>query len=370
MLLTSAIVGDLAPAAKPYEVRDERLRGFLVRVQPSGRRSYYVEYARGKRLSLGRADVLSASIAREKAREILAQAVQGHAPAAERRQGKAHTLRSFMTDVYEPWAAANLRTGDAPVIRIRTKFPELLDRRLVDLTPWLIEKWRLRRRGEGIGAVTLNRDLDDLKAALARAADWGLIQASPLAGVKRAKVDRAAPVRFLSEDEEHRLRAALDAREERIRAERDNANAWRTERGYRLLPDLRQVAFADHLKPLVLLSINTGARRGELYGLTWRHVDLERAILTVTGTTAKSGATRHIPLNGEARAVLEGWRAQAVTPEGLVFPGRDGERLNNTHKAWTAVLKAAGIRDFRWHDQRHHFASRLVMLGVDLNTVR
>ena len=84
MLLTSAIAGDLAPAAKPYEVRDERLRGFLVRVQPSGRRSYYVEYARGRRLALGRADVLSASIAREKAREILAQAVQGHDPAAER----------------------------------------------------------------------------------------------------------------------------------------------------------------------------------------------------------------------------------------------------------------------------------------------
>ena len=275
-----------------------------------------------------------------------------------------------MTEVYEPWAAANLRTGDAPVIRIRTKFPELLDRRLVDLTPWLIEKWRLRRRGEGIGAVTLNRDLDDLKAALARAADWGLIQASPLAGVKRAKVDRAASVRFLSEDEEHRLRDALDAREERIRAERDSANAWRAERGYRLLPDLRQAAFADHLKPLVLVSINAGVRRGELYSLTWRHVDLERAILTVAGATTKSGATRHLPLNSEARAVLEGWRAQAGKLEGLVFPGRGGERLNNTHKAWTTVLAAAGIRDFRWHDLRHHFASRLVMLGVDLNTVR
>ena len=92
----------------------------------------------------------------------------------------------------------------------------------------------------------------------------------------------------MTEDEEQRLRAALDIREERIRAGRDSANAWRAERGYRLLPDLRQVAFADHLKPLVLLSINTGVRQGEAFSLTWRHVDLERAILTVAGATAKS----------------------------------------------------------------------------------
>ena len=118
MLLTSAIVRDLAPAAKPYEVRDERLRGFLVRVQPSGSKSYYVEYARGKRLSLGRADVIAPSIAREKAREIIAQAVQGQDPRADRRQAKTHTLRSFLTEVYQPWSRANLRTGAAPVVRI------------------------------------------------------------------------------------------------------------------------------------------------------------------------------------------------------------------------------------------------------------
>jgi hypothetical protein len=92
MLLTSTVVRDLAPAAKPYEVRDERLRGFLVRVQPSGRKSYYVEYRRGKRLALGRADLLSASTARDKAREILAQAVQGQDPAVGR--GRAELTRS------------------------------------------------------------------------------------------------------------------------------------------------------------------------------------------------------------------------------------------------------------------------------------
>jgi integrase len=372
VLLTAAAVRDLRAKDKPYEVRDERLRGFLVRVQPSASKSYYVEYARGRRIALGRADVIAPSIARHKAKAIIAQAVQGHDPRAARRQAKAHTLRSFLTDVYQAWASTNLRTGDAPVVRITGRFPELLDRKLGDLTPWLIEKWRLRRRGEGIGAVTLNRDLDDLKAALARAADWGLVAINPIAGIKRARIDRAAPVRFLSEAEEQRLRAALDGREDRIRRDRDSANAWRRDRDYRLLPDLRAVVFADHLKPLALISINTGIRQGEAFDLTWGQVDLDRAILTVVGTTAKSGTTRHVPLNAEALAVLKGWRdrSTATAPEDRVFPGRDGARLDNVHKAWTGVLKAAGIAGFRWHDLRHHFASRLVMCRVDLNTVR
>jgi integrase len=372
MLLTSAAVRDLIPGAEPYEVRDDRLSGFLVRVQPSGHKAYYVEYARGRRICLGRADVLAPSLAREKAKAIIAQAVQGQDPRAARRQAKAQTLRSFLVDVYRPWSTANLRTGDAPVIRIAGRFPELLDRKLADLTPWLIEKWRLRRKGDGIDAVTLNRDLDDLKAALARAADWGLVDVNPIAGVKRAKVDRAAPIRFLTDDEEQRLRAALDAREERIRGKRDSANAWRHERGYTQLPDIRTAAFADHLKPLALVSINTGIRRGEAFDLTWRHVDLDRAVLTVAGATAKSGTTRYIPLNAEVLAILEGWHGQSIAtgPEDRVFPGRGGTRLDNVHKAWTRVLKAAGIAAFRWHDLRHHFASRLVMCGVDLNTVR
>jgi integrase len=256
-------------------------------------------------------------------------------------------------------------TGAAP-----GQLPRSPAQEACEINAWLVEKWRAARLKTGAKPVTVNRDLDDLRSVLAKAVAWGLLETHPLVGVKRLRTDANATVRFLDDDEERRLRAALGAREERIRAERDRANAWRAERGYRLLPDLRRVVFADHLKPLVLLSINTGLRRGELFGLTWRHVDLERAILTVAGTTAKSGATRHIPLNDEARAVLEAWRDQATNLEGLVFPGRDGGRLDNVRKGWLGVLADAKISRFRWHDQRHHFASRLVMVGVDLNTVR
>lgn len=64
------------------------------------------------------------------------------------------------------------------------------------------------------------------------------------------------------------------------------------------------------------------------------------------------------------------WKVQTPNATGLVFPGKDGDRLDNVKSAWCALLKSAGIVNFRWHDMRHHFASRLVMAGVDLNTLR
>jgi len=50
--------------------------------------------------------------------------------------------------------------------------------------------------------------------------------------------------------------------------------------------------------------------------------------------------------------------------------GKDAQQLTTIHTAWRGILNLAGISDFRWHDLRHHFASRLVMAGVDLNTIR
>lgn len=126
----------------------------------------------------------------------------------------------------------------------------------------------------------------------------------------------------------------------------------------------------DHLKPMVLLSMNTGMRQGEVFKLTWSNVNFETKHLTVTGQTAKSGKIRHIPLNSEAFEVLEKWRNQNADGNRYVFANRQGEPFDNVKKGWAKVLKSATIEDFRWHDLRHHFASRLVMAGVNLNTVR
>ena len=78
------------------------------------------------------------------------------------------------------------------------------------------------------------------------------------------------------------------------------------------------------------------------------------------------------PSNEEAHDVLAGWQDQAgkITNDAFVFPGLEGEKLTDIHKSWGTVVKRAEIINFRFHDLRHHFASRLVQSGVDLNIVR
>ena len=369
-VIGNTLMANLMPGERPYEVRDTRLKGLILRVQPSGVKTFYVEYARGKRVSLGRADAITPMQARQQAKSILADAYRGKDPSEARRRAKAHTFRSFIEEVYAPWARQNIRTAEQTVRRLKTSFPDLRERKLDEITPWLVEKWRTARLKSGAKATTVNRDLDDLKSSISKATLWGFLDAHPLDSIKRSKVDTRPTARFLNEDEDRRLRSALDAREERIRRERGSANKWRRERGYPLLPDLRARAFADHLKPMVILSLHTGLRRGELFGLTWEDVDLDHGRITIRGASAKSGRTRHVPFNAEALMAISHWGEQASDLVELLFPGAGGKQLTNVQKSWKSVLKAADINGFRWHDLRHTFASRLVMAGVDLNTVR
>jgi site-specific recombinase XerD len=338
---------------------------------PSCTKSYYCEYARGKRVWLGRADVLGVSEARESARAILADFYRGIDP-IEARKPKAvmPTYREFLDGDYAAWAKSSQKAYGQNLNRLATAFKKLLDKPLDKITGLDLERWRASEVERGLSNQTINRDISSIKASFNCAVDWGILPVNPLAKIKKARVNDRLKVRYLSDAEEYRLREAIEAREERRRAERDSANHCRSERGYVLLPSLRDVAFTDHVKPLILLSINTGCRRGELFDLTWENIDLDRRILTVTGATAKSRRTRHIPLNREASSVLLNWRAQSEEQSGLVFINEQGKRFDRANSSWRRLLKDAQITGFRWHDMRHHFASRLAMGGVDLSTIR
>jgi hypothetical protein len=108
---------------------------------------------------------------------------------------------------------------------------------LSEITGFALERWRSGRLAAGSTPGTVNRDLAVVKAALARAVEWGMLTTHPLAPVRLSKLDRGGVVRYLSHEEETRLRDALTARDTKRRAERATANDWRRARGYALWPE-------------------------------------------------------------------------------------------------------------------------------------
>jgi hypothetical protein len=193
----------------------------------------------------------------------------------------------------------------------------------------------------------------------------GLLGANGLDRVRPLRIDRSRIARILSHEEEKALRSALKQREALRRQRRLTANQWRVERGYAEYP--AKSTYTDHLAPLVLLALLTGMRRGELFHLNWDDVDLVAAKIVVRGAHAKSGQSRVVPLCREARILLEAMESR----EGqLVFPGKAKSALVTVKTGWSALLKTAGIRSFRFHDLRHTFASRLLEAGASAAVVR
>ena len=363
--LSPSKIDDMKAREAPYRVYDVTVPQLFVRIWPSGIKAFYVAYGRNRDVALGKYPGMTVEAARTQAREALAQAVDG-TPEVAKRRIKVLTLRDFLDvkdeDSYATWVKAHRKSGEATVRRIETVFAELLDKPLSGLNAWLIEKWRTKRTKAGIKAATSNRDLVALKAALSKAVEWKVLDRHPLEEVKAAKVENDERVRFLSGDEEARLREALAERDREAIEARRRANRWRIEREHDPLPDLPDDGFADHLTPFVLLSLNCGTRRGELTGLTWANVDLAARRLTVRAATSKGAKTRHIPLNDEAADVLARWHRQC-----------GGERVfdfGSIKTAWKALMARAEIEDFRPHDMRHHFASRLVQSDVSLYHVQ
>lgn len=379
--LTKRAVDALSVRERPYDVRDEDLRGFLVRIEPSGRKSFFLDYRlRGKRnrYRLGVYPNLSTEGARAIAQAIAGDVARGTDPQARRKAERAQsarerlsTLRAFLDGRYEPWARTHLKSASFQLARLRSDFAEQLDQPLHAFNPFMIEGMRQRWKKAGMLPRSINRDIQRLQSILARAVEWGVLDVHPLKGLKPMKADKTGRVRFLTAHEEAVLRKALADREEKLRQARIRFNTWRIARGRKPLPE-REGDLLDHIRPLVLLALNTGLRRGELLGLTWGSVNFSAKLLTVTAATAKSGHTRRIPLNVEALSTLTAWHERRGKPaaEALVFPGHDGERMTRIDTAWGTLMKTAGLKNFRLHDCRHHFASRLVQAGVDLYTVK
>jgi site-specific recombinase XerD len=178
--------------------------------------------------------------------------------------------------------------------------------------------------------ATLNRYRALLSLTYRLAIRNGKVKENPARLVAHRHEDNAR-IRFLSADEEKNLREAIQKR-------------------------------CPQRTPEFDLAINTGVRLSEQYGLLWENVSIPLRTLTIP--RSKNGSMRHVQLNQGAIKALEILRKQYPASE-LVCGGAKEPR-----RWFEPVLADAKILNFSWHCLRHTFASRLVMVGVDIRTVQ
>lgn len=221
--------------------------------------------------------------------------------------------------------------------------PEIGSLSLAQVQPWHLEKIKKSLADAGLSPRTGEYAMATIRQVFNYAKRNGLFKGdNPVSSVKIPRSDNKR-LRFLTHSEAMNLLTAL---KERNRA----------------------------LYGMVLLSLHSGLRAGEIRSLKWADVDLERKTLTLKDT--KSGRTRTAFLTADGVAMLK--ERQKQSPENPVFQGRGGEMLTEISRIFNEVVNSLGfnegISDRRqkvvFHTLRHTYASWLVEQGIDLYTVK
>lgn len=198
--------------------------------------------------------------------------------------------------------------------------------------------------------ASVNRELEIMRAVMRFAQRQGWLTRSPFdqGAPLISKADEVRRERTLTHDEERRLLEACGPR--------TLVYTWRG----------KQVTAHDdgerraHLRALIVAALDTAMRRGELFKLRWRDVDLENRSIRITALNSKTARARTVAMTLRLYAELERLHAQAPDdPNGLVFGVKD-----TVKKSFAAACKAAGIEGFRFHDCRHTAITRMVQAGI------
>lgn len=389
--LTAKALDQMTKTLPSEDVFDTDLPGYHVRPGKRGLtfRLYYRTKAGKQRiLTLGRYGTLTATQARDNAKEALAVVAQGGDPRAliedakveiERQQQQ--TLRAYLEGPYTAFQSRR-KDGRGTVSRIRRDFSDWLDRPMGSLAHADVERWQASQETEEKPRAfsTLKRSYDALAALLAHAEERKVIPTHPLKGVKLQKpalteeelAELGSERRYLDPREVKALFAGLEAYQDEKRDQRRRSR----QHGKAYLPDLDHVVYVDHVAPWILAMFYTGFRPGDLFGLRWEHINLPFATIrkTIEKTAHKRPEPQTFPLSASAVAIFKAWHIQQESPaSGLVFPSpRTGKRLDRTsmQKPWAAVRRLAGLPvDLQLYSLRHNFASQLVMAGADILTV-
>ena len=339
--LTKRTVDQITPAAVDTVHWDEELRGFGVRIWPSGRKVYMVKCrikGRQRRITIGPHGPVTAEQARIRAHAILSEAKAGRDPAKELDQArKSPTMKGLGERFLKEHVALRCKmTTQAEYKRSIELFinPKLGTRKVTD-----IERKDVAELHHELQHVPYqaNRTLGVLSKMFNLAEVWGLRpdSSNPCRHVK--KYAERKRERFLDPAEIAELGRVLDEVEQGGSETKAAINAVR----------------------LLML---TGCRLGEIMTLKWEHVDLKVRELRLPNS--KTGA-KVIPFGKTAAAILKDIEKLDDNPY-VVTGKKPGSHLTDLQHPWRRIRLKANLDGVRIHDLRHSYASGALALGEGL----
>jgi integrase len=248
----------------------------------------------------------------------------------------------FAENVYLPWSKENKRsTSDQYYIEVFKAF--FKRKTFAEISPMLIEKFKSERRktptkaGNPRKPASINRELECLSSifSMAMRKPHRFINENPCREVTKLKEENQRN-RYLAADEEERLLAAC-------------------------------VGDRAHLRPIIILALNTGMRRGEILSMKWSQVDFQRNFIHLIRT--KSGKQREVPINSIVRDEL--LALQLKSDGEFVFASpMTGRAFTDCKRAFTKARELARVEDLHFHDLRHTAATRMADTGAEPSTIK
>jgi len=202
---------------------------------------------------------------------------------------------------------------------------------LDEITKAKIDEIKVAKKREGVSNSTVNRTLELLRSILNRARqEWEWLDSTPS---MRMLPEQSTRIRWLTHEESVRLINELP----------------------------------EHLKAMARFTLATGLRESNVTGLQWSQLDMQRRCAWVHADQAKGKKAIAVPLNEVALEVIQQQIGKHYTHV-FTYEGSPVTRANN--HAWRKALVRAGIKDFRWHDLRHTWASWHVQNGTPLHVLK
>ncbi len=330
--LTQRLIDTLKPGKSVCEVRDTELRGFGVRILPSGRKRFFVHaQANGKRTwtKIGDAGAMTLAAARDLARSHLAASRTGNP--SRPAEIAADTPFEDVADAVFRRQSRHWKPGTLDVNRRYLKnqiLPRFRGQPIGAITSADVQQWFASLSSTPAAA---DRAAPVLSVIMREAESLGFRPegSNPCGNIRRYR--RRGRERFLSREETRRLGAALKAHDGHV------------------------------LAAVVKLLALTGCRKSEILTLQW-HDFRDGHLFLRDGKTGP----RTVWLSSAARAVLDGLPRNGV----WVFPGKNGTGpAQGLRQFWQGLRHEAGLQDVRLHDLRHSYASLALQAGETILTI-